>query len=979
MTSQCAGRLVAWVVITLGTAAAAATTSAGDGTAPSAARLRQLVAAFKTDPRGPFQAIRWFCPDGSVRPANSPCGVPGGRQHGLHKDEVTALAAQHGIYLGQILSGADFSAFLDSATHSSRLKQYQVERFLGAVDDGWIMRRARYYRGALQIEGEESWSAQFLGWLLARDAFVSSRFFLTRQVLRDLPYRHDGDRAGRIRALASAVAERVPEFVDLKNKVHSQPDSGDIARVTAFRRERAASLPAAADSMLNLLQADLAATYGTPDVERLRRALASMPEGAPLRNAVADLAARPRDPAGPRLAAAAELLWRLRVEFTAAREPALRLRLLNLSVDVEDLLFRSASDWQPTTVQGLLEKNFVYARAAAGAGFLEAWEWEILSPILEPPSMQRGIAMADLQERVDHTRRAVGWATGMVTAEYDATVERFAAFEPLARGLPDDLVRRSVLLPWGEVACALRDAAAALAGARNQILQYASPGAASGLNPGYALGILEVVRGAAEDLEFDERRIYVLERPPADLKPVAGIATVSEGNAVSHVQLLARSLGIPNAVLSPELLGALEPLAGTRVFYAVSPRGRVLLKRAEEMSAEERALFEKPERPEDRIAVPTDRLEIGRTDLFRLRDLRAVHSGRVCGPKAANLGQLSALFPGLVTEGVVIPFGVFRAHFDQPMPGAAGSYWQFLQDTFHSAREARQAGRPEPEIEATILQRLAQLRAAVVSIGFLPAFLEQLRAYFEETLGAPLGEVAVFVRSDTNMEDLKDFSGAGLNLTVPNVRDRDRVLQAVRDVWASPFTERSYRWRQKVLLNPENVYPSILLQRSVAMTNSGVLVTTGLVSQHPEDVTVAFSRGVGGAVEGQAAESWLLRQDGTDVFLSPAREARYTTLPPEGGTQRRLAAFDQPVLAAGERLQLRQVALEVRRRLPTFPGIESPGPFDVELGFQEGRLWLFQARPFVESRRAQSSLYLRGLDPVQTTGTWVLLSREVRP
>lgn len=973
--TRSARRLLAGLLIGVGAGTANAAVPSSEGL--PADRLRQLIGALKADARGPFQAIRWFCPDGSVRPANSPCGVPGGRQHGLHKDEVTALAQQYGLHLGPVLAALGNAAFLDSVADNSLAKQYQIQRYLSAVDDGWIMRRARSYRGALQVEGEEGWAARFLPWLLQQDQILTTQFFLVRQLLRDLPYRPDTDRAGRIRALASRLAEQAPAFVDLKNKIHSQPDSADIVRLDNVRGA-GAPLPPAADSVATQLRADLVATYGVPDIERLRTSLQAMPADAPLLAALADLVERPQQPADTRLAAAAELLMRLRGAILNAPDAEARLRLLLLSLDVEELLFRSANHWRPTTVQGLLEKNFVYARAAAGAGFLEIWEWQVLAPLLQPPAMRRALPMVDLQERVDHIRRAVGWATASVTAEYGSDVARYASFEPKAHGFVDDLIRRSVLLPWGDVAGQLRDTAGTLSGMRNQVLSVEAPGAASGLNPGYALGTLQVVRGAAEDMAFDERSIYVLERPPADLKPIAGIATVSEGNAVSHVQLLARNLGIPNAVLSPELLSALEPLSGTKVFYAVSPRGRVLLKRAEEMTADERALFDKKERPEERVAVPTDRLDLARVDLFRLRDLRAVHSGRVCGPKAANLGQLSSMFPGRVTEGIVIPFGMFRRHFDQPMPETDGSYWQFLQTTFAAAVTARQAGAPEAEVEAQILARLTQLRTAVKTISLLPAFTDQLDAYFEEVFGAYFGDVAVFVRSDTNMEDLKDFTGAGLNLTVPNVRDRQRLLQAVRDVWASPFTERSYRWRQKVLLNPENVYPSILLQRSVDVDKSGVMITTGLVSQQADDVTIAFSRGVGGAVDGQAAETWLLRRDGADVLLSPAREPRYTTLPAEGGTKRQLATFEQPVLTPAERVQLRQTGRDVRQRLPTFPGIESKGPFDVELGFRDGRLWLFQARPFVESRRAQSSLYLRGLDPPQRADTWILLEREVR-
>ena len=49
----------------------------------------------------------------------------------------------------------------------------------------------------------------------------------------------------------------------------------------------------------------------------------------------------------------------------------------------------------------------------------------------------------------------------------------------------------------------------------------------------------------------------------------------------------------------------------------------------------------------------------------------------------------------------------------------------------------------------------------------------------------------VFVRSDTNVEDLPGFTGAGLNKTIPNVVGYDAILQAIREVWASPFSDRA--------------------------------------------------------------------------------------------------------------------------------------------------------------------------------------------
>ena len=39
------------------------------------------------------------------------------------------------------------------------------------------------------------------------------------------------------------------------------------------------------------------------------------------------------------------------------------------------------------------------------------------------------------------------------------------------------------------------------------------------------------------------------------------------------------------------------------------------------------------------------------------------------------------------------------------------------------------------------------------------------------------------------------------------------------------------------------------------------------------------------------------------------------------------------------------------------------GPFDVELGFLNNKLWLFQVRPFVENKSAAGTAYLNSVSP----------------
>lgn len=936
--------------------------------------IRKLIQDFKKDERGPYQAIRWFCPDGSILPPQERCPEPGGIQHALPKNVVQKLAEEQGIYLGQILAGTPFEKFWDEANHNSRLKQYQLEKYLQAADDGWILRRARYYRGAIQAEDEERWGINFLTYLAGNNQILASRFFLLRQACKDIPHRAGDNRWQKIRTLSTVIGDSLPTFTNLRVKLHNHPEPEDLTRVRNFRERNKARIPAPMDSLLQQLIATLELAYRPFDIRSLSTYLNRLPKDFPLAGQLQRMIQNYPTPPPDSLPGAqtflanqctdiAELLWTLRNSLPAIPSPKTRLSLLDLSNELETLLFRQAMSWNPQTVGELLRKNYALARAAAGAGYLEIWEWENIEPHFGLLPAQQELPFQTFWEQAELAGRLVEWGTGMIRAVYEPAVALFSSFEPLTNRFIDDRVRGTVLLPLGETAGKLKDLAAQITGLQNQVAGISNPGQVRGLNPGFAKGELVVVAGSVDSIEFSSQKIYLLQRTPYDLKPVAGIGTAAEGNLVSHVQLLARNLGIPNAVFSPQHLAELAPFSGQSFFYAVSPHGRVILKPETEMSPEEKALFAVTRRREEKIAVPVHKLRLDYRELIGLRELRASDSGRLCGPKAANLGELKYLFPDKVVEGFAIPFGIFRQHLDQPMPDSDSTYWEFLQTTFQQAEQGRKNGADEESVENRVLWRLAQLREAIRQIPLLPEFDYWLRRAFEKHFGVPLGRKAVFIRSDTNMEDLKDFTGAGLNLTVFNVLEEEKILQGIRDVWASPYSERSYRWRQKYLLNPENVYPSILILPTVNVEKSGVMITSGIMTGAHDDITVAFNRGAGGAVEGQIAETYLLRQDGTNLLLSPSREVKYTLLPESGGTEKGVADFHRPILGPEDLAQLRALAAEIKQKMAETPAVASSGPFDVELGFKEGKIFLFQIRPFVENKRARSSLYLQSLDP----------------
>jgi hypothetical protein len=942
--------------------------------------LRQLVQDFKKDERGPYQAIRWFCPDGTILPPKERCPQPGGIQHALEKDIVQKLARENNLYLGQILSGTDFARFFDSNNQNSRLMQYQMEKFLQSVDNGWILRRAKYYRGAVQVEDEEHWGENFIKWLATQNEVIGSQYMFLRQIVRDIPHQVDADKWQLIRGLSMTIADSLPSFMNLRVKIHGQPEESDLADVEAFYQKNSNSIPADIERLLQELIENMRSAYRDTDIMSLQKYLNLFPASHPVTDQLQRMITADKnnlsaaaDGSSPVYAQLSDLLWLTRTELIRTETTTQRLLILDLSLDLERILFRKIGQWCPLTLRALLNKNYLLAKSAAGCGFLEIWEWEFVEPVLNPAYHANEIDMEQFGEISGYTRRIVEWSAAMLRKKYEPVIDLFGKFEPLALGFVDDRIRSSTLLALGSTAGELEEIYRNYTGRENEIMGNERQIEIRGVNPGYAAGQLEIVTGDPEEVVFAPDKIYFLLHAPANMKPVAGIATVTEGNLVSHIQLLARNLGIPNAVISEQSIYQLLPYSGQKVFYAVTPGGVVILKLASKMTMEEKRLVELTSRSEERIYVPVTKLQLDQDHTLDLGTLRAKDSGRICGPKAANLGELKYLFPDKVVDGLVIPFGLFRKHLAQPMPGTTGSYWQFLQEIFTQAPNSAKVSETENEKEKHILSAFEQFRSAIKNITFLSGFKDSLSAAVKRVLGTDIGKIPVFIRSDTNMEDLKDFTGAGLNLTVFNVVDREKIFQAIRDVWASPYTERSYRWRQKYLLNPENVYPSILIIPTVDVEKSGVMITTGVSSSNPEDITIAFNRGAGGAVEGQMAESYLLTHDQRVILISPAREPAYISLPANGGVLKKNTYLNQPILSSNNLKQIRKLALEIKKKF----GDSSGAPLDVEFGFKDEKIWLFQVRPYVESKRAHSSAYLRARDSEIHTKRDVKLDEKI--
>ena len=306
---------------------------------------RAWIEEMKASERGPFSRIRWFCKDGAQLPPTPSACVShgGGWQHGEWSPRTTALRAQ-GFLVANVLAGLDVDAEVAAPDFPETYAQILIERFLVGADNGWIYRRAQYYRGAVQAEDERDGARALLLAMLEGPGWVGYRYPALRTGVRLLPHGKETASIQQVREGAATLADLDPTFARLRAKIHGSPEARDAASV---REHSSRSSRADLAAQYEALAAQIDLVYsGPPLPERLEQDAAVLTR-APwlqrtLRESARTIAGAPSPPA--RYSACASLLAELRDALPRVTSASARLRLLDLSLAAETDAFRAGTE-----------------------------------------------------------------------------------------------------------------------------------------------------------------------------------------------------------------------------------------------------------------------------------------------------------------------------------------------------------------------------------------------------------------------------------------------------------------------------------------------------------------------------------------------------------------------------------------------------------------------------------------------------------
>ncbi len=236
-------------------------------------------------------------------------------------------------------------------------------------------------------------------------------------------------------------------------------------------------------------------------------------------------------------------------------------------------------------------------------------------------------------------------------------------------------------------------------------------------------------------------------------------------------------------------------------------------------------------------------------------------------------------------------------------------------------------------------------RETILSVQVPESLQKLIRAAIAE-----LGDTFLAVRSSAAEEDSHKFSFAGQLSTFLYVKGEVAVLDAVRECWASAYSERalSYRMQSGIPVTTE-IDMAVVIQKMIPSEKSGVLFTVDPVSENPDLMTISSVFGLGeGLVSGLlAADTFTVRRSKTEIVGQEIAE-KNTALQraPEGGcveTAVPQQLVNTPSLTSKEISDLAELAHTVERFYKV--------PQDVEWTIADGNLYLLQSRPITTLKK----------------------------
>ena len=344
------------------------------------------------------------------------------------------------------------------------------------------------------------------------------------------------------------------------------------------------------------------------------------------------------------------------------------------------------------------------------------------------------------------------------------------------------------------------------------------------LNEGEAFGRLKVINPGDPSPGEDIIAIYTFI--PNTLGHVGGIITEEPQTPLSHINLKARQNDTPNAYIKDvHIKPEFSMLLDNWVHYTVSQDG-VKIESATEAEALEWLDSQIPEE----ITIPES--DLSSTEPLPLSELGHSDWVRV-GVKAANVAELGKILAeGVPPKGYALPFALYdqfmrltRCVNDLTVLCSNGEGLSFYQHVEQLLND--QEFQQNKQVREQKLVEFRDIIEKAEAPQILIDQIEKVRLFWEPE-GEPFSQ-KLRVRSSTNNEDLEGFNGAGLYDSFTHKPKEGELINSIKEVWASLWTDRAFEERRIHRIDHLKTYMGVLIHPNYGDEQvNGVAITKNI-------------------------------------------------------------------------------------------------------------------------------------------------------
>ena len=201
----------------------------------------------------------------------------------------------------------------------------------------------------------------------------------------------------------------------------------------------------------------------------------------------------------------------------------------------------------------------------------------------------------------------------------------------------------------------------------------------------------------------------------------------------------------------------------------------------------------------------------------------------------------------------------------------------------------------------------------------------------------------LIVRSSAIGEDSSEHSFAGVYESILNIRSFDDMKKAIRQCWASYYSEQAIKYRAHNGTEPKGI--GVIVQKMIAGDKSGVIFTANPVTGNKREILIEASYGLNmGVVDGSvSADRYSVNPDTKKISITVAQKKIKYSLGHKSfelqieNVENKIQQV--PCLSNDEIYKLTETA----RQIENIFGF----PCDIEWTIAEDKIYILQCRPII--------------------------------